>query len=269
MWKNGVYRVAARARPTITSTTTGRVSHFCSSKPRTLDTIITTKSNTAINYNNIHSNSRTRYSYFSSNNNADPNNKSESEETNPNPEETATEPEDESPPEEDTAQQQAATQVKELKDALMRSLADQENTRRIATRDVADARKAAIKSFAKALLDVSDNLERAMAAVPESALLPQSQEEHNNNNNSTNILSNLYQGIALTERGLLKAFEANGLKKFGQAGEAFDPNRHDALMEYADETKEPGTIGQVMKVGFLLNERVLRPAEVGVIKKQE
>jgi molecular chaperone GrpE len=158
----------------------------------------------------------------------------------------------------EAANQAWADQVKELKDALLRSLAEQENTRRIAARDVSEARQFAIKSFAKSLLDVSDNLERAMAAVPSSYI--ENKEEHP-------VLANLYEGIELTERGLMKAFTSNGLEKFGAVGEIFDPNQHEALMEYPDPTKVPGTIGQVMKVGFLLNKRVLRPAEVGVIKK--
>jgi molecular chaperone GrpE len=160
----------------------------------------------------------------------------------------------------EAANQVWADQVKELKDALLRSLAEQENTRRIAARDVSEARQFAIKSFAKSLLDVSDNLERAMAAVPPSYI--ENKEEHP-------VLANLYEGIELTERGLMKAFTSNGLEKFGAVGEIFDPNQHEALMEYPDPTKAPGTIGQVMKVGFLLNKRVLRPAEVGVIKKQD
>lgn len=64
----------------------------------------------------------------------------------------------------------------------------------------------------------------------------------------------------------MKAFEMNGLIKFGRPGDAFDPNMHQALYEYPDPTKETGTVGQVMKPGYLLNKRVLRPAEVGVIK---
>jgi molecular chaperone GrpE len=71
----------------------------------------------------------------------------------------------------------------------------------------------------------------------------------------------------MTEDGLTKAFQMNGLVKYGEVGEAFDPNKHDALFEYVDPNLEPGTLGQVMKKGFLLNNRVLRPAEVGVVKK--
>jgi molecular chaperone GrpE len=157
---------------------------------------------------------------------------------------------------EPSKEEQLAAQVKELKDSLLRSLAEQENTRRIALRDVEQARQFAIKSFAKSLLEVSDNLERAMAAVPKDM----NKEEHV-------VLTNLYEGIELTERGLIKAFESNGLFKFGKEGEVFDPNQHEALYEYPDTSKTPGTVGQVMKPGFMLNKRVLRPAEVGVIKK--
>jgi molecular chaperone GrpE len=157
-------------------------------------------------------------------------------------------------------EEQLEAQVQQLKDQLLRSLAEQENTRSIAKRDVENGKLYAIKSFAKSLLDVSDNLTRAMEAVPEDARVDQQESNH--------VLHNLYEGIAMTERGLLKAFESNGLVKFGQAGEAFDPNRHEALYEYVDPDKEPGTVGQVVKDGFLLNKRVLRPAEVGIVKKE-
>mmetsp|Transcript_6338 Transcript_6338/g.9761 ORF Transcript_6338/g.9761 Transcript_6338/m.9761 type:complete len:250 (-) Transcript_6338:115-864(-) len=150
-------------------------------------------------------------------------------------------------------------EVKSLKDQLMRSLAEQENTRRIAKRDVANAKQYAIKSFSKSLLDSSDNLERALDAVPED--LRTDSENHP-------VLVTLYEGIKMTEAGLNKAFEMNGLKKFGAVGENFDPNMHEALFEYADPNREAGTVGQIMKSGFTLNDRVLRPAEVGVVKKE-
>ena len=70
----------------------------------------------------------------------------------------------------------------------------------------------------------------------------------------------------MTDDGLTKAFAKNGLVKFGQRGEKFDPNKHEALFEYPDPNGEPGCIGQVMKAGFMLNNRVVRPAEVGVVK---
>lgn len=160
-------------------------------------------------------------------------------------------------PAEPTKEEQLEAQVKELKDQLMRSLAEAENTRKIAKRDVDSAKQFAIKSFAKSLLDVSDNLSRALESVPKEAL-----EDKDNT-----VLTTLYEGIEMTDRGLLKAFEMNGLIRYGQAGEDFDPNLHDALYEYPDPEKKVGTIGQVMKPGFKLHSRVLRPAEVGVVKE--
>lgn len=156
-------------------------------------------------------------------------------------------------------EEELEAQVKDLKEQVLRSLAEQENTRRIAQRDVDAASQFAIKSFAKALLDTSDNLTRALEAVP---------EEMRNDKDNHAVLATLYEGIEMTDRGLMKAFEMNGLVKFGEAGETFDPNKHEALYEYVDPTKEVGSIGQLMKPGFMLRDRVLRPAEVGVIKKE-
>jgi molecular chaperone GrpE len=152
-------------------------------------------------------------------------------------------------------EEQLEQQVKDLKDQLLRGLAEQENTRRIAKRDVQTARNFAVTSFAKSLLDTSDNLARALESVPE--------EEREKNA----VLSNLYEGIQMTEAGLLKAFEKNGLVRYGEVGDKFDPNLHEALFEYPDPEKVAGTVGQVMKKGFSLNDRVVRPAEVGVVKK--
>ncbi len=147
-------------------------------------------------------------------------------------------------------------EIKALKDQLLRSYAEQENTRNIARRDVVEARQFAIKSFAKSLLEVSDNLQRALDSVPVGDLGSNAQ------------LKLLHEGIEMTNVGLLKALEANGVKKYCEApGDKFNPSLHNALMQYPDPTKEPDTVGQVIKVGFTLNDRVLRPAEVGVVKK--
>jgi len=161
---------------------------------------------------------------------------------------------------EPTREEQLEAEIKQLKDKLLRTLADQENTRRIAQNDVAQAKKYAIKSFAQNLLEVSDNLELALKAIPDG--IEKDKEDQP-------VLVNLLEGVRLTEEGLLKAFRDNGLVRFGQVGERFDPNKHDALYEYADPNQKPGVVGQVMKSGFLLNNRVLRPAEVGVVKKEE
>jgi len=154
---------------------------------------------------------------------------------------------------------QLKEKVSELEQRLLRSYAEQENIRSIAKRDVQSARDFSIKKFAKTLLDVSDNLSRALDAVPEE--LRKDTEHHA-------VLAALYEGIEMTENGLLKSFGQNGLTKFcEEPGDVFDPTKHEALFEYPDPEKEPGTVGQVMKVGFMLNSRVLRPAEVGIIKK--
>lgn len=150
------------------------------------------------------------------------------------------------------------SELKEMKDQLLRSLAEQENIRRIAKRDVENARNFAVSSFAKSLLDTSDNLSRAMEAVP---------EEYRTDTENHPVLATLYEGIQMTDDGLTKAFAKNGLKKFGAPGDKFDPNMHEALFEYPDENMEAGSVGQVMKVGFSLNDRVIRPSEVGVTKK--
>eukprot|EP00980_Cylindrotheca_fusiformis_P004264 scaffold918_cov126-Cylindrotheca_fusiformis.AAC.43 len=147
-------------------------------------------------------------------------------------------------------------EVQSLKDQLLRSLAEQENTRTIARKDIEAARNFAIKSFAKSLLEVSDNLNRALESVDPEEL------------KSNQHLSNLYERIQMTNDGLLKAFSSNGVVKFCDApGDVFDPEMMNALMEYPDPSKTPGTVGQVIKAGFTLNNRVLRPAEVGVVKK--
>jgi len=150
-------------------------------------------------------------------------------------------------------------ELRKMKDQYIRSLAEQENTRRIAKRDVESARQYAVSSFAKSLLTTSDNLERAMTAVPE--------ELRDGSSGDNPVLASLYEGIKLTEEGLTKAFKKNGLVKFGEVGDVFDPNSHEAMYEYPDPEKEAGSVGQVMSKGFQLHGRVIRPAEVGVVKK--
>lgn len=150
------------------------------------------------------------------------------------------------------------TEVKDLKQNLLRSLAEAENTRRIAKRDVEQARSFAITSFAKDVMTTSDNLTRALEAVPEEL-------RHDHEKNA--VLANLYEGITMTDDGLTKAFSKNGLTKYGAKGEKFDPNLHNAIFEYPDPEGEVGQVGKVIKVGFMLNNRVVRPAEVGVVKQ--
>jgi molecular chaperone GrpE len=151
-------------------------------------------------------------------------------------------------------------QIKTLKDQLLRSYAEQENIRHIARNDVQAANSFAIKKFAKSLLDVADNLDRALEAVGKEN--PEQQQQ------MSPEFQSFYQGIELTKAGLIKALESNGVTAFcEEPGDVFDPEQHEALMEYPDPTATPGTVGRVIKKGYMLNARVLRPAEVAVVKK--
>eukprot|EP00536_Pseudo-nitzschia_multiseries_P009993 jgi/Psemu1/297446/fgenesh1_pm.292_\ len=147
-------------------------------------------------------------------------------------------------------------ELAEMKDQLLRTLAEQENIRSIARRDVEAARNFSVKSFAKSMLDVADNLDRALESVD-----PEQVE-------ANPTLKTFVEGIEMTGSGLVKALKSNGVEAFcEQPGDAFDAEKHQALMEYADPNATPGTVGTVMKKGYTLNGRVLRAAEVGVIKK--
>ncbi|KAG7362715.1 ribulose-phosphate 3-epimerase [Nitzschia inconspicua] len=146
-------------------------------------------------------------------------------------------------------------QIKDLKDQLLRSYAEQENIRQIARNDVQAANSFAIRKFAKSLLDVADNLDRALEAVGE-------------DQQKSPEFQSFFQGIELTKSGLVKALQSNGVTPYcEEPGDLFNPEHHEALMEYPDPTATPGTVGQVIKKGYMLNGRVLRPAEVGVVKK--
>jgi len=151
----------------------------------------------------------------------------------------------------------------DLKNQLLRSLAEQENIRSIARNDVNAAKDYAIKSFAKSVLEVSDNLDRALESVVNN------EKETTTTDDKSDTFMSFIEGIELTNSGLTKAFKSKGVEVMDIATgtEEFNPEQHQALMEYADPTKTPGTIGVVMKKGYTLNGRVLRPAEVGVIKK--
>uniref|UniRef100_A0A7S2CZD9 GrpE protein homolog n=1 Tax=Florenciella parvula TaxID=236787 RepID=A0A7S2CZD9_9STRA len=146
--------------------------------------------------------------------------------------------------------------VKDLNDQTLRALADAENARTIAKRDVGNAKQFAVTSFAKSLLDVADNLTLAVASVPTEEL-----EKPENITAKT-----LMEGVVMTETVLTKTFGQHGLKKYGEVGEKFDPNLHDALFQMVNDELEVGDIGAVLKCGYSLNDRVIRPAQVGAIK---
>ena len=143
-------------------------------------------------------------------------------------------------------------EIKDLKDRVLRSLAEEENVRRIAKRDVENAHSYANVSFAKAMLEVADDLERAISVVP---------AEKRNSDDKT--LNTLVQGIEMTDKNLHKIFAKFGIVQFGKVDELFDPNFHDALYQIPDASKPAGTIGQVVKPGYKLKDRVIRAAQVG------
>lgn len=153
---------------------------------------------------------------------------------------------------------QVAALTKELaeaRDKVLRTLAEMENLRRRTTREVADARSYGIANFARDVLDIADNLQRALDAVPAEAKA----------SGNTGLLS-LIEGVELTERSLGKALEKNGVKTFDPLGERFDPNREQAMFEVPDASIPAGTVVQVMQPGYMIGERVLRPAMVAVSK---
>jgi molecular chaperone GrpE len=142
------------------------------------------------------------------------------------------------------------------KDKLLRTLAEMENLRRRTEREVNDARHYGIASFARDVLAVADNMERALQALD-----VELRETANAG------VKAMLDGVELTERELLKVLEKHGVKKFEpQTGERFDPNLHQAMYEIPDPTVPAGTVGQVVQPGYMIGERMLRPALVGVAK---
>jgi molecular chaperone GrpE len=145
-------------------------------------------------------------------------------------------------------------QVAKLTDQLLRALAEAENMRRRSQREIEDARKYAVANFARDVLTVADNLRRALDAVPEDAA-------------ASEDLKALSEGVGLTERELLAMMERHGIRKVNPMGEKFDPNLHQAMFEADTPGADPGTVIEVAQAGFVIGERLLRPAMVGVAKK--
>jgi molecular chaperone GrpE len=148
-----------------------------------------------------------------------------------------------------------AKEAAEARDKMLRTLAEMENLRKRTAREVSDARTYGISGFARDVLDIADNLQRALDAVPAEARAA-----------ADPGLTALIEGVELTERSLHNALEKNGVRKFDPAGEKFDPNVHQAMYEIPDPSVPAGTIAQVIQSGYMIGERVLRPALVGVAK---
>jgi molecular chaperone GrpE len=142
----------------------------------------------------------------------------------------------------------------ELKDRALRALADIENLRRRAEREASDARAYAVTAFARDLLSVADNLQRALDTAPAEA------------KSVEGPLKTFAEGVELTARELISTLGRHGVKKLEPEGEKFDPNFHQAMFEIPDESMPAGTVTQVVQSGWKIGDRVLRPALVGVSK---
>jgi molecular chaperone GrpE len=143
----------------------------------------------------------------------------------------------------------------EYKDKLLRVLAEMENLRQRTAREIADTRAYGISAFARDILAVADNMDRALQALDVEL-----------REKADAGIKALLDGVELTERELHKALEKHGVKKFEPVGEKFDPNLHQAMFEIPDPTLPAGTVAQVVQPGYMIGERMLRPALVGIAK---
>ena len=143
----------------------------------------------------------------------------------------------------------------ELKDRALRTMAEMENLRRRTEKEIRDARQYAVSGFARDVLTVSDNLRRALEALPD--------EDRKNADAGT---AALIEGVEMIERDLLNQLEKNGVRKLEPEGQKFDPNFHQAMFEVPNTEVPNNTVVQVVQAGYVIGDRVLRPAMVGVSK---
>jgi molecular chaperone GrpE len=170
-------------------------------------------------------------------------------------ESAAAEAENPTAPEQTDSVAEAKREAAEFKDKLLRTLAEMENLRKRTEREVFDARLYGIAGFARDVLAVADNMHRALDAIG-----PELRESDDAK------VKALIEGVELTERELLKTLEKNGVKKFSPQGEKFDPNLHQAMYEVPTSDLAPGLVAEVIQAGYMIGERVLRPAMVAVSK---
>ncbi|MHB8886358.1 MAG: nucleotide exchange factor GrpE [Methylovirgula sp.] len=143
----------------------------------------------------------------------------------------------------------------ELKDRVLRTLAEMENLRRRTEKEVADAKLYGVTSFARDMLTFADNVRRIVDNVP---------TEMRESTGTATATATLVEGLELTERDFLSRLARHGVKKLEPQGAKFDPNRHEALFEIPDESVPSGTVMQVVEDGYAIGDRVLRPAKVGI-----
>ena len=145
----------------------------------------------------------------------------------------------------------------ELKDKLLRAMADAENTRRIAAREKQDASQYAVTKFARDMLTIADNFARALNALPPEELAAAEPK-----------VKGVIEGVEATERQLLQTLERHGVKPIETDGAKFDPNLHQAIAEVPGNGKPGGTIVDVMQTGYVIGDRLLRPSMVTVAKQE-
>jgi molecular chaperone GrpE len=148
-----------------------------------------------------------------------------------------------------------AKEAADYKDRMLRTLAEMENLRRRTEREIADTRQYAVANFARDLLAVADNMQRALDTLSADF-----------RDQADPVVKSHIEGVELTERELVKVMEKHGIKRFDPQGQKFDPNLHQAMLQVPDPSVPDGTVVQVMQPGYMIADRVLRPALVGVAK---
>ncbi len=148
-------------------------------------------------------------------------------------------------------------QVADLTDRLLRAHAEMDNLRKRSDRDKEDTAKYVITKFAREILGIGDNLQRAIGAVPAGAA------------DEDPALKALIDGVSMTEREFLNILDRHGVKRIDPSGEPFNPHLHQAMTEIEDKEVAPGTVVQVYQPGYIIEDRVLRPAMVVVAKGGE
>jgi molecular chaperone GrpE len=146
-------------------------------------------------------------------------------------------------------------EVSGLKDRMLRTMAEMENLRRRTERELSDTRQYAVANFARDMLTVSDNLRRALEAVPAES-----------RGDVDPVLAALIEGVEVTERGLAQTLQKFGIRPIDPKGEKFDPAHHQAMFEVDNPDLPSGTVAEVVQTGYVIGERVLRPALVAVAK---
>ena len=143
----------------------------------------------------------------------------------------------------------------DLRDKLLRTVAEMENLRKRTQREIEDTRSYAIAGFARDMLTATDSLSRALTVLPAET-----------RDSADGTLKSLIEGIEMTEREMQRLLAKHGVKPIEAEGQKFDPHRHQAMFEVPDPTRPEGTVVQVVQAGFAIGDRVLRPAMVGVAK---